>query len=562
MCWGWPRIGSCFDLSMSIIGVPFAGRHFGLDLLFKIGVGAVKSGDPRWEALRCWVVVARDGPARSPPGEFLSVKGRAMRAQGLSPSIDSEAPADLISADGPALLAPAVPYRRGITGARVLGVLYPVCLAVVDGWAMAVAVVLVSPGAGVGLTGVAAVMVVAFNGWGGLYRARRTPSLLADMPLVVWRVAGVGAFVVLVGGGGAAAWLWVSVVGGVAALGARGVAYFAIRTYRCQRSRGRSALIVGTGGMAAHLTRILRERAELGLAAVGQVAAGIPVAEEGSGGRSVVPVLGETVDLPSLVERHGIDTLVVIAEDVHPNHLGTVLRISFGLPCETLLVQPPSDVVPVAATRRERLAGLPCARVDWRLRGPSARFAKRVLDLVAGSLILCAALPVIAVCAVAVRLEGGPGVVFRQRRIGLGGEEFVLLKFRTLRKVDERESDTRWTVRDDDRIGRVGRFLRATSLDELPQLWNVIRGDMSLVGPRPERPHFVEQFSRSCPGYMLRHRVPAGMTGWAQIHGFRGDTSIELRARLDNHYIDHWSFSGDLKILLLTVRAMIFRGAG
>ncbi|TMQ92819.1 sugar transferase [Actinomadura soli] len=340
----------------------------------------------------------------------------------------------------------------------------------------------------------------------------------------------------------------------------------------------------------------MRERGEFGLAAVGQVAAGLPsavgqAAAGGSsaapsavasapsaavpsgasagvpaagvsGGRSVVPVLGETADLPALVERHGIDTLVVIAEDVHPNHLGTVLRISFGLPCETLLVQPPSNVVPVSAARREHLAGLPCARVDWRLREPSARCAKRLLDLVVGSVILCAALPVIAVCAVAVRLEGGPGVVFRQRRIGLGGEEFVLLKFRTLRKVDERESDTRWTVRDDDRIGRVGRFLRATSLDELPQLWNVIRGDMSLVGPRPERPHFVEQFSRTCPGYMLRHRVPAGMTGWAQIHGFRGDTSIELRARLDNHYIDHWSFTGDLKILLLTVRAMVFRDAG
>jgi lipopolysaccharide/colanic/teichoic acid biosynthesis glycosyltransferase len=117
-------------------------------------------------------------------------------------------------------------------------------------------------------------------------------------------------------------------------------------------------------------------------------------------------------------------------------------------------------------------------------------------------------------------------------------------------------------VKNDARMGRVGRFLRNTSLDELPQLWNVVRGDMSLVGPRPERPHFVEQFARTCPGYMLRHRVPAGMTGWAQIHGFRGDTSIELRARLDNHYIDHWTFAGDLKILLLTARAMLCRDAG
>ncbi|MFI0482577.1 sugar transferase [Actinomadura sp. 9N215] len=481
-----------------------------------------------------------------------------MRAQGLSPSIDSGAtPADLISGDGPAVLAPVVPYRRGVTGARVLAVLYPVCLAVADGWAMAAAVSLVLPSPGAVLPGAAAVCVIAFNAGGGLYRPRRSPSLLVDAPPILVRTLVVGAFAAVLLPGAAheaaVAWLWMTLVAGVLALGVRAFVNAAIRTYRCRRSRARAALIVGTGGTAAHLVEILRERGELGLVAVGQVAAGTAAA---------APVLGETSDLPALVERHGIDTLVVIAEDVHPGHLGTVLRISFGLPCETLLVQPPSDVVPVAAARREHLAGLPCARVGWRLREPSARWAKRLLDLVVGSLILCAALPVIAACAVAVRLEGGPGVVFRQRRIGLGGEEFVLLKFRTLRKVDEHESDTRWTVRDDERIGRVGRFLRATSLDELPQLWNVIRGDMSLVGPRPERPHFVEQFSRSCPGYMLRHRVPAGMTGWAQIHGFRGDTSIELRARLDNHYIDHWSFSGDLKILLLTVRAMIFRDAG
>ncbi|WUH98943.1 sugar transferase [Spirillospora sp. NBC_00431] len=496
-----------------------------------------------------------------------------MRAQGLSPSIDSGAsPADLIPGDGPAVLAPVVPYRRGVTGARILAVLYPVCLAVVDGWAMAAVVSLVLPVPGAALPAVAAVCVIAFNAGGGLYRPRRCPSLLADAPPLLVRTLVAGAFTAVLLPGAAheaaVAWVWMTVVAGTASLGVRAFVNAAIRTYRCRRTRARPALIVGTGGTAARLAEILRERGELGLAAVGQVAAGLPAGGVPAGGLSAgglavaVPVLGETSDLPSLVERHGIDTLVVIAEDVHPSHLGTVLRISFGLPCETLLVQPPSDVVPVATARREHLAGLPCARVGWRLREPSARYAKRLLDLVVGSLILVLALPVIVVCAFAVRMEGGPGVVFRQRRIGLGGEEFVLLKFRTLRKVDEHESDTRWTVCDDDRIGRVGRFLRATSLDELPQLWNVIRGDMSLVGPRPERPHFVEQFSRTCPGYMLRHRVPAGMTGWAQIHGFRGDTSIELRARLDNHYIDHWSFSGDLKILLLTVRAMIFRDAG
>ncbi|TDD27203.1 hypothetical protein E1287_35100, partial [Actinomadura sp. KC06] len=278
MRWNWFQIGVPFDAPMGIRGGVLAGGRPGLDLLFKIVVAAVKSGDPCRDALRCWVVAARDGPVRSPPGEFLSVKGRAMRAQGLSPSIDSGAPADLISVDGPAVLAPAVPYRRGVTGARILAVLYPVCLAVVDGWAMAAAVFLVLPASGAALPGAAAVIVIVFNACGGLYRTRRSPSLLADAPLILVRALVVGAFAVVVGvdaaGDAVVAWLWITAVAGTSALGARAFANAAMRTYRCHRTRARPALIVGTGGMAEHLAGILRERGELGLAAVGQVAAG------------------------------------------------------------------------------------------------------------------------------------------------------------------------------------------------------------------------------------------------------------------------------------------------
>ncbi|MEU5994898.1 sugar transferase [Spirillospora sp. NPDC047418] len=466
-----------------------------------------------------------------------------MRAQGLSPSIDSGAgPADLV----PAAAGVLVPAGRG---ARTLADLCPACVAVVDGWAMAVGV---SMSRGGMLAGLAAIGVVAFNASGGLYRTRRSPSLLADAAALLARMLVVAAVVAVLLPHPVTALLWAVAVPATLSLGFRVFMNAAVRTYRC-RARPRPALVVGTGGTAAHMVDILRDRGEFGLAAIGQVAAGRP---------DSTPVLGETSDLPALVEEYSVDTLVVVAEDVHPDQLDAVLRMSFGLPCETLLVQPPSDVVPVAPERREYLAGMPCARVDWRLRDPAARRAKRALDVVAAGLLLVVAAPVLAACALAVRLEGGPGVLFRQRRIGLGGEEFVLLKFRTLKPADEEESDTRWTVENDARMGRVGRFLRNTSLDELPQLWNVLRGDMSLVGPRPERPHFVEQFARTCPGYMLRHRVPVGMTGWAQIHGFRGDTSIELRARLDNHYIDHWTFAGDLKILLLTARAMLCRDAG
>ncbi|MEU8963879.1 sugar transferase, partial [Streptomyces sp. NPDC048491] len=170
---------------------------------------------------------------------------------------------------------------------------------------------------------------------------------------------------------------------------------------------------------------------------------------------------------------------------------------------------------------------------------------------------LLLASPVLAVCALVLRRSDGPGVLFRQERIGAGGRAFTLLKFRTLRPDTAHEAATRWNIADDTRMSRAGNFMRRTSLDELPQLWNVIRGDMSLVGPRPERPFFVAQFSQAHPGYAARHRMPVGLTGLAQVQGLRGDTSIEDRARYDNYYIDHWSLWQDLCILLRTAVCLV-----
>jgi exopolysaccharide biosynthesis polyprenyl glycosylphosphotransferase len=177
---------------------------------------------------------------------------------------------------------------------------------------------------------------------------------------------------------------------------------------------------------------------------------------------------------------------------------------------------------------------------------------KRLIDIVFSALALVVLSPVLAACAVAVRLEGGPGVIFRQERVGCDGVRFQLLKFRSMRPANEQESKTQWNIATDNRVGPVGRLLRITSLDELPQLFNILRGDMSVVGPRPERPHFVEEFGRLYRGYHARHRVPCGLTGWAQIHGLRGNTSIEERSRLDNFYIENWSLWLDMKIILRT----------
>ncbi|MVO88905.1 sugar transferase [Streptomyces sp. p1417] len=191
--------------------------------------------------------------------------------------------------------------------------------------------------------------------------------------------------------------------------------------------------------------------------------------------------------------------------------------------------------------------------------GPGRQLLKRLLDVaVAGTLLLLCG-PVLGGCALLLRATEGPGVIFRQERVGKDGRLFTLLKFRTHRPADTKESDTRWSVADERRMSPFCRFLRSTSLDELPQLWNVLRGDMSLVGPRPERPFFVDLFSRRHPHYAHRHRMQTGVTGLAQIHGLRGDTSIEDRCRFDNAYIDSWSLWQDFCILLRTVGCLLRR---
>jgi Undecaprenyl-phosphate glucose phosphotransferase len=178
---------------------------------------------------------------------------------------------------------------------------------------------------------------------------------------------------------------------------------------------------------------------------------------------------------------------------------------------------------------------------------------KRGLDLVIGGLALLVCAPLMAAIAAAIRCSSRGPVLYRQERMGLDGERFEMLKFRTMAVDAENLSGPVWAVDDDPRVTLLGRWLRRSSLDELPQLINVLRGEMSLVGPRPERPPLIAEFRKTIPKYMLRHKMKAGMTGWAQIHGWRGNTSLERRIEHDIHYIEHWSVVGDLKILALTL---------
>ncbi|MFB4319658.1 sugar transferase [Actinomadura sp. 21ATH] len=464
---------------------------------------------------------------------------------------------------------------RGTRTARPLvrPVLYPLALGAADGLSMASAVALATAagGAGAPVALAAGAAVTGLNAVGGLYRRRLSSSLLDDAPSLAVRAAAVAALAaaLLPASRGAealgaappaprdlaATWFWIMLLHCVLAGTGRTVAAAGRRAAR-RTGAARPAVIVGTGPTAEHLIRVLRQRREFGLVPVGQV---LPGGDDGP--LPGLPVLGPPPALREAVLDRPAATVVIVMDGVRRPQLDAFVRACSVLPCETLLVLSTLDLITGAGPGRrvEYLAGLPCLRLGSRTGERLARAAKRAFDLAAASAALLLAWPVMLACALAVRLEGGPGVLFRQRRVGAGGRQFVLLKFRSLRPADEHEADTRWSVAGDDRLGPVGRFLRETSLDELPQLWNVVRGDMSLVGPRPERPHFVRLFTETCPEYALRHRVPAGLTGLAQVHGLRGDTSIELRARYDNRYIDTWSFRADLKILLMTVRAVLTR---
>ncbi|NDG86186.1 MAG: undecaprenyl-phosphate glucose phosphotransferase, partial [Proteobacteria bacterium] len=178
---------------------------------------------------------------------------------------------------------------------------------------------------------------------------------------------------------------------------------------------------------------------------------------------------------------------------------------------------------------------------------------KRVMDLILSGVGLLILSPLLILLGILVKLSSRGPVLYRQERMGLDGGTFEMLKFRSMKADAEAATGAVWAVENDQRRTVFGTFLRSTSLDELPQLWNVFTGDMSLVGPRPERPVFVERFKRNIPNYMLRHRVKTGITGWAQVNGWRGDTSLEKRIECDIYYIRNWSLWLDVKILFLTV---------
>lgn len=340
-----------------------------------------------------------------------------------------------------------------------------------------------------------------------------------------------------------------------------GVVWFSRAAFRevlrFARRRGynlRYAVVVGGGELAANVAQRMQGRPDVGIQVLG-------VVSDDRDGSAAARWLGGYKDLRAVLDAHTVDHVILALSHEDYGRLAGLLDAVGDEPV-TIHVVP--DLLRFASLRGgvEQFEGMPFIHLrESPLYGWSS-LAKRVFDFTFSLVVLAVIWPLLLALVVAVRLSSAGPVFYRQERMGLDGRRFHMLKFRTMRVDAEGQTGPVWAEAADARRTGVGTFLRRFSLDELPQFINVIRGDMSVVGPRPERPVFVERFRQTVPGYMLRHKVKSGITGWAQVHGLRGNTSLEKRIEYDIEYIERWSLWLDLKIIAMTVvRVLMDRNA-
>ncbi len=317
-----------------------------------------------------------------------------------------------------------------------------------------------------------------------------------------------------------------------------------VRARNAGRARDR-VLVVGSSPIAQAIVQQIQNNPGLGYAIVGAV--------NGKAGQEVagVPVVGRPQDLPDLIDRYQVDEVIIALPDAP--HADLVQLVSW---CQrgrvTIKIYPDLFAYMAGGMSVDELGGLPLLSVrDVALRGWKLSL-KRGLDVIGATFGLIVLSPMMIAIGTLIKLESRGPVFFLQERCGLDGRPFPMVKFRTMRS-DAEKNGPAWTIKGDPRVTRMGQWLRRTNLDELPNFINVLFGDMSLVGPRPEQTHFVQKFRANIPRYMERHREKAGVTGWAQVNGMRGDTSIEDRVKYDIWYVENWSLWLDIKILIRTV---------
>ena len=393
-----------------------------------------------------------------------------------------------------------------------------------------------------------------------LYRSARTGRLgfellaMVQAMAVVGGIAGVGSFYTR----GELSRVVIAIFLGLATIALAAVRVAARLLLRELRRRGhnlRHVLVVGTGEPARMLLKKIRRHDDFGFVVHGLIAAD---AVDVGRTQYEVPVLGVVADLPRLAQEHGAEVIYIALERREWEAESEALTLLADSTAAVRLVPDLSQAFRLNPSV-EDFDGMPVVLVTESPEQGWNAVVKRGFDLACSGAGLLVVSPILGILALLVKLDSRGPVFYKQERVGMNGRRFQMIKFRSMR-VDAEARGPGWTVKDDPRRTPLGSTLRRLSLDELPQLWNVLMGDMSLVGPRPEQPRFVEEFRGSIPRYMLRHHVKAGMTGWAQVNGLRGDTPLEDRIRYDLYYVQHWSLWFDVRILFLTV-ARVFKDA-
>ena len=331
--------------------------------------------------------------------------------------------------------------------------------------------------------------------------------------------------------------------------GERMAVYYTLRSLRKKGMNKRQTILVGYSRAAEEYINRVRQNPQWGYEIRGILDDRVPAGTEYNG----VKVIGRIANLMVILPANCVDEIAITLGLSEYYRLEEIVAMCEKSGVHTKFIPDYMKVIPTKPYT-EDILGLPVINIRRvPLNNTFWAALKRIVDLVGALVLLICFSPLMFVVSILIKITSPGPLIFKQERVGLHNKTFRMYKFRSMEVQKDRDERKAWTVKNDPRVTRIGRFMRRTSIDELPQLLNVLKGDMSLVGPRPERPFFVEKFREEIPRYMVKHQVRPGLTGWAQVNGYRGDTSIRKRIECDLYYIENWSIGLDIKILILTV---------
>lgn len=343
------------------------------------------------------------------------------------------------------------------------------------------------------------------------------------------------------------------IINSILAILERALVRVVLRYMRSHNFNIKYILVVGAGQYGRHFVETIDKNPYLGYKVIGFLDDNVV------GEVSGIKVLGKLNDLEDVLESHIVDRVIV---SIAPHHYKKFGEVTYS--CEKMGVR--VDIIPdyyryiTSHPSIELIDNIPVISVRYLPLDISYNYyAKRLFDICFVIVISILISPLLIIVAVVIKLTSPGPIIYKQERVGKDGEVFEMYKFRSMYEHDEEKTheNIHWTLKNDPRVTPIGRFIRKLSIDELPQLYNILKGDMSLIGPRPERPYFVNKFRESVPKYMIKHHVRPGMTGWAQIHGYRGNTSIVKRIQYDIYYVENWSIMIDVKIFFKTLGILL-----